>query len=270
MRVGIIGLGLMGGSLALALRRARPDLELVGSDSNPATMREALRRDMVQEGDPRQARVVFLAAPIPALPELLVGLAGHQGVVTDMASTKAQVMGWAAAAGVDLVGGHPMGGRERSGIAAADPDLFRGAPWVLTRDEPSVTELVRAVGGGPVFMGAERHDRLVAGVSHAAFLVSAAYVLGLAGSGDWEEMRRVAGPGFRDLSRLAAGDTDLYSAIISTNRGPILQRLTAVEAALAKLRRHLEAGDMRLAELLEEARLARERWEKETGGASHD
>lgn len=260
----------MGGSLALALRRARPDLELVGSDADPATMREALRRDMVQEGDPRQAGAVFLAAPIPALPELLLGLAGHRGVVTDMASTKGQVMDWAAAAGVDLVGGHPMGGRERSGIAAADPELFRGVPWVLTRDEPTVTDLVRAVGAEPIFMDAERHDRLVAGVSHAAFLVSAAYVLSLAGSGEWEEMKRVAGPGFRDLSRLAAGDTELYSAIISTNRDPILQRLEAVEASLAKLRRHLEAGDMRLAELLEEARLARERWEKETGGAGHD
>ena len=260
----------MGGSLALALRRARPDLELVGSDSNAATMREALRRDMVQEGDSRHAGVVFLAAPIPALPELLVGLGGHRGVVTDMASTKVQVMDWAAAAGVDLVGGHPMGGRERSGIAAADPDLFLGAPWVLTRDEPQVTDLVRAVGGDPIFMDAERHDRLVAGVSHAAFLVSAAYVLGLAGGGDWEEMKRVAGPGFRDLSRLAAGDTELYSAIISTNRDPILQRLRAVESSLAKLRRHLEAGDMRLVELLEEARRARERWEQGAGGAGHD
>src|SRR2546430_1347884 len=152
VRVGIVGLGLMGGSLALALRQARPALELGGWDSDPPTMREALRRGMVAEGDPRRADVVVLAAPIQALPELLTGLAGRDGVVTDMASTKVRVMGWAAAAGVDLVGGHPMCGRERSGIAAAAPGIFQGAPWVLTRDEPAITDLVRAVGAEPRFM----------------------------------------------------------------------------------------------------------------------
>jgi prephenate dehydrogenase len=268
--VGIIGLGLMGGSLALALRQVRPALELFGSDPDPATMREAFRRGMVAEGDPRDADVVVLAAPISALPELLTGLVGHRGVVTDLASTKGRVMGWAAAAGIDLVGGHPMCGRERSGIAAADAGIFQGAPWVLTRDEPAVTDLVRAVGADPCFMDAERHDRLVAGVSHAAFLVSAAYVLALAGGGEWEDMKRVAGPGFRDMSRLAAGNPDFYAAIVSTNRDPILRSLAAVEASLAKLRRHVEAGDARLAELLEEAKLARDIWERGADRAGHD
>jgi prephenate dehydrogenase len=270
VRVGIIGLGLMGGSLALALRQARPGLALVGSDRDPATMREALRLGMVAEGDPRDADVIVLAAPIPALPDLLAGLRGHRGVVTDMASTKSRVMGWAAAAGVDLVGGHPMCGRERSGIAAANGAIFQGAPWVLTRDQPAVTELVRAAGAEPRFMDAERHDRLVAGVSHAAFLVSAAYVLALTTGGEWEDMKRVAGPGFRDMSRLAAGDPQLYTAVVSTNRDPILRSLAAVEASLAKLRRHLEAGDPRLAELLEDAKLARDIWEREAGRAGDD
>src|SRR5438105_1200636 len=254
----------MGGSLALALRQVRPGLEVTGSDSDPATLREALRRGMVAPGEPREADLVVLAAPIGALPELLTGLAGHSGHVTDMASTKGRVMGWAAAAGVDLVGGHPMCGSEGSGIAAADAAIFRGAPWVLTRDEPAVSDLVRAVGARPRYMDAERHDRLVAGVSHAAFLVSAAYVLALSGGGEWEEMKQVAGPGFRDMSRLAAGNPELYADIVSTNRGEILRSLAAVEASLAKLRRHVEAGDPRLAELLEDAKLARDVWE---GGA---
>src|SRR5207244_1016607 len=119
MRVGIVGLGVMGASFALALRRARPDLEIVGADPDPATMRTALVREVVVAGDPAAADVVVVAAPIPALPEILAGLAGHPGVVTDMASTKAHVMRWAAAAGVDLVGGHPMCGSERSGIDAS-------------------------------------------------------------------------------------------------------------------------------------------------------
>lgn len=260
MRVGIFGLGLMGSSFALALGRARPGLSLVGSDRDAATMRRAVAAGLVQAGDPGTADVVVLAAPIPALPEILAGLAGRAGVVTDMASTKVHVMRWAAAAGVDLVGGHPMCGRETAGIEAATADLFEGAPWVLTRDEAAVTELVGAVGARPVFMDAERHDRLVAGVSHAAFVLSAAYVLALAGDADWPAMQEVAGTGFRDVSRLAAGDPALYAAIASTNRGDIARELRAVEASLANLRRHLEAGDARLVELLEEARRAREGW----------
>src|SRR5207247_4250912 len=218
MRVGIIGLGLMGASFGLALRAARADVELAGFDPDPITMRRALARGIGGAGDPAAADVIVVAAPIPALPEVLAGLAGRPGVVTDMASTKARVMRWAAAAGVDLVGGHPMCGSELSGIDAADPGLFAGAPWVLTRDEPAVTSLVRAVGALPLVMDAERHDRLVAGVSHAAFALSAAYVLALAGDPDWPAMQEVAGTGFRDVSRLAGGDPELYAAIASANR----------------------------------------------------
>jgi len=267
VRVGILGLGLMGASFALALRRARPGLALLGFDPDAATMRRALDRGVVDPGDPSTADVVVLAAPIPALPGLLAGLAGHPGTVTDVASTKAQVMRWAAAAGVDLVGGHPMCGREQGGIESADAGLFEAAPWVLTRDEPAVTDLVVAVGARPVFMDAERHDRLVAGVSHAAFALSTAYVLALAGD-DWPDMQRVAGSGFRDMSRLAAGDPELYAAIAGTNREDLAEALQAVEASLARLRRHVEAGDGRLVELFEEARRVRERWASGAGAAA--
>jgi prephenate dehydrogenase len=266
MRVGILGLGLMGSSFALALRRSRPDLSLVGDDPDAATMRRARALGLIEEGDPRTADLLVLAVPIAAMPEVLAGLGGRRGIVTDLASTKAHVLRWAAAAGVDLVGGHPMCGREQAGIDAADPDIFQGAPWVLTRDEPAVTGLVRAVGSWPVFMDAERHDRLVAGVSHAAFVLSAAYVLALAGDADWEAMQHVAGSGFRDVSRLAAGDPGLYAAIVSTNREHLVEALRGVEASLARMRRHLEAGDGRLVELFEEARLTRERWSRGASG----
>ena len=263
MRVAILGLGLMGSSFALALRRARPDVEIVGGDVDAATTRRAVALGLVEAGDPLTADVVVLAVPILALPEVLAGLHGHRGVVTDMASTKTQVMRWAAGAGIDLVGGHPMCGREQAGIESAEPDMFAGAPWVLTRDEPLVTELVVAVGARPIFLDAERHDRLVAGVSHAAFVLSTAYVLALAGDPDWEAMREVAGSGFRDVSRLAAGDPGLYAAISRTNREAVTESVRAVEAALARLRHHLEAGDGRLMELFEEARQVREGWARE-------
>jgi len=260
MRIGIVGLGLMGASFALALRAARPELELVGSDTDQHTMQLAVRRGLVSAGDVRQADVVVLAAPIPAFPEILSNLAGTAAAVTDMASTKVRVMNWAAAAGVDLVGGHPMCGREQGGIGAADPHLFHGGPWILTRDLPAVTELVRAVAAVPVFMDAKRHDRLVAGVSHVAFMLSVAYVLALADDSDWPDMQAIAGPGFRDVSRLAAGDPELYAAIVSTNGDCIADAMRGVEASLARLRRHLEGRDGSLIELFEQARRVRESW----------
>jgi prephenate dehydrogenase len=270
VRAAIVGLGLMGGSLALALARARPAIELVGRDADPAVHGKALARGLVQEGDPATADVVFLAAPIPELPALFTEFAGHTGVVTDLASTKGTVMRWAAAAGLDLVGGHPMCGRERSGLDAADPAIFEGAPWLLTREEPVLADLVRAVGAVPVVVDAEQHDRLVAGVSHAAFALSAAYVLALAGSGDWQRMAELAGPGYRDMSRLAGGDPELHGAIASTNRHAMVEALQSVEASVARIRRHLEAGDARLVELLEEAKRVRDEWERRrreaTGG----
>ncbi len=269
--VAVIGLGLMGSSFALALNESKSGHVVVGSDRDPRTVQKAIERgvvnsvgtdlDMVEIAD-----IVVLAVPILALRDLLPRLSGRVSgkVVTDMASTKSDVMDWAAAAGVDLVGGHPMCGRELSGIDAAEAGLFKGAPWILTADRRELRRLVEAVGARPLVMNAADHDRLVAGVSHAAFMVSVAYVLSLSGRSDWPEASRVASSGYRDVSRLAAGDPQLYAAIASTNRAQLLEQVDQVSAALARLRRHLEADDPRLVELFEEARSVRERWARDS------
>jgi len=265
--VGVVGLGLMGASFALALKKARPETVLVGSDRNPVVVRKALERGVVETANTdltpvEMADVIVIGAPLNALREIFPRLAALAPArpITDMASTKADVMEWAAAEGIDLVGGHPMCGKEKSGIDHADASMFEGAPWVLTRDEPSITSLVEAVGAHPVVMDAVTHDRLVAGVSHAAFLLSVGYVLALARREDWPEASALAAGGFRDMSRLAAGDPDLYAAVARTNRDNLVEMLDAVSAELARLRRHLEADDPRLIELFEEARRVRERW----------
>jgi prephenate dehydrogenase len=265
--VAVVGLGLMGASFALALKKAQPGTVLVGSDRNPLVVRKAIDRGVVETANTdlsvtQMADVVVIAAPLNAMREVLPQLAATAGgrPTTDMASTKAAVMEWAAAEGVDLVGGHPMCGREKSGIDHADPTMFDGAPWMLTRDEPAITSLVEAVGAHPVVMDAVTHDRLVAGVSHAAFLLSVGYVLSLARREDWADASRLAAGGFRDMSRLAAGDPELYASIARTNRANLVEMVDAVSAELARLRRHLEADDPRLIELFEEARRVRERW----------
>ncbi len=269
MTVAVVGLGLMGSSFALALKKARPEITLVGSDRNPVVVRKALERGIVETANTdlsgvEMADLVIIGAPLNAMRELFAQLALIAGgrPITDMASTKADVMEWAAAEGIDLVGGHPMCGKERSGIDHADASIYEGAPWVLTRDEPRITELVEAVGAHPVFLDAVTHDRLVAGVSHAAFLLSVGYVLALARRTDWPEASRLAAGGFRDMSRLAAGDPDLYAGVARTNRENLIEMLDAVTAELARIRRHLEANDPRLIELFEEARSIRERWSK--------
>jgi prephenate dehydrogenase len=262
MRVGIVGLGLIGGSLALALRERRPSWERLGRDADPAVQREVLDTGLVGPGDVHQADLVVLAAPIPALPALFQEFAGHPGVVTDVASTKTTVAGWAREAGLDLVGGHPMAGRERASLANACADLFEGAPWVLTRDEGAVRELVAAVGAHVLLLTPERHDRLVAGISHAAFAVSAAYVLALGERAEWPEMAALAGPGFRDLSRLAGGDPRLHQAIASTNRQALLSVLDDIDDSLHRIRDAV-LGEGELGPLLERARDIRERWAEE-------
>jgi prephenate dehydrogenase len=259
----------MGSSFALALKQARPDTVIVGADTDPATLRKALDRGLVASASADAsvaeiADVIVIGAPIRAMREVFAQLKGSTAgkVVTDMASTKVDVMEWAAAAGIDLVGGHPMCGKEASGIDAADAALFKDAPWVLTRPDPVLTDLVEAVGAHPVVMDAETHDRLVAGVSHAAFLLSVGYVLALSRRADWPEASRLAAGGFRDMSRLAAGDPQLYAGVTRTNRANLLQQLDAISSELTRLRRHLEADDPRLIELFEEARAVRERWAK--------
>ena len=267
--VAVVGLGLMGSSFALAIKEAWHDVVLVGSDPDPAVVRKAIDRHVVEAAHSDLsmvdiADVIVIAAPIRALRDVFAKLAGKTAakVVTDMASTKVAVMDWASSAGIDLVGGHPMCGRELSGIDAADPTIFKGAPWIVTRQDPQVLKLIEAVGSHPVVMSAAVHDRLVAGVSHAAFLLSIGYVLALSRRSDWLEASEVAGSGFRDLSRLAAGDPELYAGVAQTNRENMVAMLDAVSAELARLRRHLEADDPRLVELFEEARAVRERWAK--------
>jgi prephenate dehydrogenase len=264
-QIGIVGLGLMGSSLGLAIRAAQPEAMVVGVDSDPQVVRKALQRGYVHEAGSDVALVkslhlVILAAPIASLSDLLRDLTGAGGVVTDLASVKVAVMAWASEAGVDLVGGHPMCGRELSGIDAARADLYQGAPWILTRPEPRVLELVELVGARAVVMDAERHDRLVAGVSHAAYMLAVAYMLAASSSEEWTAMAQLAAGGFRDMTRLAAGDPAMYEAIARHNSAHLDAWLSRVEESIAEMRAGLGAGNDRLASRLEQAKRARDDW----------
>jgi len=259
-RVAVVGLGCIGGSLAGALRAAAPELELVGVESDPATAAEALARGLVTAVRPLPAagawaELVVLCLPIAAMPAALARLGALQPppLVTDTASTKAAVCGWGAErlGPTGFLGGHPMAGREASGLGAARADLFAGAPWVLTPADASARQrfapwwtLLERIGARPVELDPASHDEAVAWVSHLPLAVSAALAATVAGAlTAAPAAAALAASGYRDATRLAAGRPEL-SADIGWTNGPRLARaLRAVRDSLDELLARLPDRD---------------------------
>jgi prephenate dehydrogenase len=226
--VAVAGLGLIGGSLARALTRA--GYRVIGVDT-PARGRAARRAGAVAATVPsvsaaaRAADVLVLAAPPAANLRLLAEAARAAPstlVITDVSSVKRPIV--AAARRLRLarfVGGHPMAGRERAGFAASSPDLFRGCPWILTPSAAGarrvVARLARDVGARPVLVRADAHDRAMAYLSHLPQVV--AWALAAAARGDrvTAGLLRLAGPGFRDMTRLARSPRALWREVLAQN-----------------------------------------------------
>ena len=250
----------MGGSLAGALRdRCRA---VVGVARRRQTIEAALARGLIDHGATdlssgvRGADVVVLAAPVLAIVRLLgeIGPLLDVGcLLMDVGSTKAEIVRKMAELPdhVQPLGGHPLCGREVSGVAAADPALYRNRTFVLTSLARTSEDalrlgiaLVEAVGAVPLILDAERHDRLLAVVSHIPYLAACALVgaAGTAASADpavWE----TAASGFRDTSRLASSDVTMMVDILLTNREPVLEALATYQGELRELARLLRSAD---------------------------
>ncbi len=264
-RVAIVGLGLMGGSLAAALRgRCRT---VIGVARRPATVEEALARGFVDEATcdlalgVRDADVVILATPVRVILRLLseIGpLLAPGCLLMDIGSTKTQIV--AAMADlpphVEPLGGHPMCGKERAGLAAAEATLYRGATFVLTplprTSHPALARgksVVRSVGARPLLLDAARHDRLVATISHMPYLVACALVATAMGEGAEDpSLWQLAAGGFRDTSRLAASDPTMMLDILLTNHKAVLRSVESFQANLANLAamlRQMDEGNLR-------------------------
>lgn len=276
-KIAVLGLGLIGGSLALALHQAGIARQISGYDGDANVTRRAKERDAITyacatvEEAVQEADMVVLATPIHAIPELLERIAPvvKPGVlVTDTASTKAQVLAWARTIlprHAVFVGGHPMAGREYSGIEAAEVGLFEGCTYCLTptMETPPeavarLSEVVIRLGAHPLTLDAERHDRLVAGISHLPFVLSCALVQILGQEEEWPVMSRLAAGGFRDMSRLAAGNPTMYRDICLTNREAILGWLDALALQLDSLRSLIATSDTALEPYFAQAKQVRE------------
>lgn len=261
-RVTIVGLGLMGGSLAGALKANQVCQEVIGVARRAETAALAVERGLVDRASTglatavAEADVVILATPVRAIIELLpqLGQMVKPGcLVMDLGSAKAAIVKAMSTLPehVQAVGGHPMCGKETSGLAAAEPNLYEGCVFVLTPLHRTATGaldlaqgLVEAIGARPMVMGAERHDRLVAAVSHLPYLMACGLVRAAEElARDEEDLWQLGASGFRDASRLAASDVDMMLDILLTNQEAVLEALATYEAHLRNLARFLETSD---------------------------
>jgi len=259
-QVTIVGLGLMGGSLAGALRGQC--WAVVGVARRAETIETALARGLIDRGTTdladgvREADVVVLATPVRVIMRQLHEIAPllPEGcLLMDLGSTKSQIVAEMARLPdhVQPLGGHPMCGKEVSGVEAADPAIYRGCTFILTplprTSEAALAlgcELAEAVGASPLVLEAERQDFLVATVSHLPYLLACALVAtaDATTSADPAAWEIVAG-GFRDTSRVAGSDVTMMVDILLTNRAEILKALDVYQAQLRSLTRLVEAGD---------------------------
>jgi prephenate dehydrogenase len=260
LKIAIVGLGLMGGSLAMALRGAAG--KLIGLDRNGRTLKRALELSIVDEiAEPievgiRQADLVVLAIPVQGIVSLLEALPDLRPdgcMVLDLGSTKGEI-GLAMEAlpeQFEALGGHPMCGREHSGLDAAVVDLFQGETFILCRNarttpavEAAALQLVAQIGSEPLFMPASVHDQLVATSSHLPYVV-ASLLMGRAWAQAGQDRRlwQVSASGLRDTTRLASSNPEMMLEIMLTNRLPLLAQIEAYGQELTDMADALRRQD---------------------------
>lgn len=279
-RLCVIGVGLIGGSLARAARAAALCGEIVGCGRDPAHLERARALGVIDAGETDPARavagadLVVLAAPVGAAGPLLTRLAptlAQGAIVSDVGSVKGAVIEAARAAlGARFpafVPAHPIAGAEHSGVEASRADLFRGRCTVLTPCAETDTTALRrmralweAAGARVVNMDAARHDAVFAAVSHLPHLLAYALVDWMAARADADELFAFAGAGFRDFTRIASSDPVMWRDICAANTPALLGELEDFRGALERLISALRAGDAAALErIFRDAKTARDR-----------
>ena len=281
--IAIVGTGLMGTSLALAIKSSNLKVDIVGTDYDSVARSGAQKSGAFKKVESRLsnairgADVVVFATPIQAMREMMESAANdfEEGcVVTDVGSSKKVVLQWAEEVlpkHVSFVGGHPMAGKELSGPKNADGTMFKGKAYCIVPSVnaeraavSSVTTIAEAIGAKPFFIGVDEHDSFVAAVSHLPFMMSVALMGTASKSANWDDIAQLASSGFSDLSRLASGDPVMHRDICVTNPEPIVAWMDSYIRELYELRNMLakEGGPDPDAvhEVFEEAMNARARW----------
>ena len=249
-RIGIIGLGLIGGSIAAGLKRVG-GYEIHAFDVDPDATKAGLSMGIVDRAHPTVADlanvvdVVCLCTPVGSMSALLNELGGYEGVLTDVGSVKRPLIEAVSEhcpyMMPRLVPGHPIAGSERHGVTAASPELFLNHKVILTPSELSIPEAVQRIqkmwvvmGADVVEMAADHHDAVLAQTSHLPHLLAYTLVDVLAGFGDGREVFDYAAGGFRDFSRIAASDPEMWRDIFLSNKRALLRLINTFQKALAE------------------------------------
>jgi prephenate dehydrogenase len=255
-RIAIVGLGLIGGSIALAVRERWSSILITAVDRPPvlahASSSGAIDRAANTVADIGAVDLVILAAPVRQNVQLLTEVLprlSDGAIVTDVGGTKRDIVNAAAglpSGATSFVGGHPIGGAERGGFGFARPDLFRGKPWIFTPATPTPSldtlfEFVRGLGARPTTMDAETHDRVMAYVSHLPQLAASA-LMEVVGRATADDGLRLAGRGLTDSTRLASSPASVWREVCAANADDIGPALDALIARLSELRADLQSG----------------------------
>ena len=253
-RIAIVGLGLMGGSLALGLRGKCA--ALYGIDPHPATLKLALSQHIVDFADSDPAKLlpdvdlVILSAPVPAILTLLEQLPSftpNPCIVMDMGSTKKLIFESMSSLPerFDPIGGHPICGKEKLSLANAERTLYYAAPFLLTplertsqRALSAANQIIEALGAKVRILDAVEHDRILASTSHLPFLISSALALATP-----NDVASFVGPGFKSTSRLAGTSSSMMLGVLQSNRENVLNALRGMQAELAQIESALSDGD---------------------------
>lgn len=289
-KIVIFGVGLIGGSVALALKKTGAVPKIVGVGRNRENLQTAINLGVIDEAESDVAKalanadLVLIATPVAQTPKILEAIIPHLAqntVVTDAGSTKSDIAKYVINASKlannpqhflkQFVGGHPIAGAEKSGVTAAKDDLFVGKNVVLTPNENSsaealklVRELWQATGANVSEMTAQVHDQIFAAVSHLPHLLAFALVNDLANRPNAKQLFDFAASGFRDFTRIAGSSPEMWRDISLANKNALLNELEAYQAEISALQNLLKNEDSQgLQVMFEHASQARQAWQKE-------
>lgn len=254
-RICIVGLGLIGGSLAKAIRRSQPQSFITAVDTNQKSLGDALSEQIIDKattdlyGGVKGAELVFVCTPVHVVPSLLreiMPILGKDTVITDVGSTKQEIMKAAEKIKVSnqsqaiFIGGHPMAGTQHSGYQASLAHLFENAYYILTLLDStpswaveSLRNLLLSIGALPMVMGAKDHDRVIGAVSHLPHVVAAALVNAVAEMEDTSHLyKKLAAGGFRDITRIASSNPNMWKNICMDNKEELVKHIMRINRHL--------------------------------------
>lgn len=278
-QVAIVGTGMLGASLGLALKRLTPAPHVIGCDLSGDARREASSKKAVDRATGnvveavRDADLVVIATPVRAIELVLREIAPvlkPGTVVTDTGSTKRQILAWAAEhlpTTVSFVGGHPMTGRTTAGTGGPAAEIFENAVYCVSppssadaKAVENVVKMVEAIGSTPYFVEPDEHDGLVASISHLPYVVSTSIMRIAASDRGWREAKTIAAGGFATATHLSDGDPRMFADICLTNGDQVARQIGRLIDELADLKAAIEAGDERIFDRFAEARSLHDEW----------